>query len=58
VTPRHQFAAEEERPCLPKSRAELIRSYFAARGDRLHAVQVYFGASYCDGVFVAQKPSN
>ena len=27
-------------------------------GDRLQAVQVYFGASYRDGVFVAQKSSS
>ncbi|MER9492636.1 nuclear transport factor 2 family protein [Mesorhizobium sp. M0006] len=26
--------------------------------DRLRAVEVYFGASYRDGVFVAQKPSS
>jgi len=28
------------------------------RGDGLRAVEVYFGAAYKDGVFVAQQPSS
>ena len=27
------------------------------RGDRLKAVEVYFGATYRDGVFIPQKQS-